>query len=247
MTGKYIPAGLILFIILVILVFMPLASAQSEGSVTRIQTFTVTVVGRPNTAYYIWLTGTFSMSGEPGEQPPVIVPSQENVVQDPSDGPYLIGSYQYYGGGGRTILDDVAPSTATVPDTSYYAKVTTDSNGYGIVAFRTSQATAARAFSIVAQNPASPSEDVAVALGVPTPVPTPVETLPVTGLLPTPLPATTLTAAPGPAVHATLSATPVPFNVSRPANTPRQRTPLPVFIGIVVAGIVILARGRNKE
>ena len=246
MIDKDIPAGLILLIsIIFISVFMPLAGAQSGGTVTRSQMFTVTVVGIPNTTYVVWLKGTFSLSGAPGEQPPVIFPNQENVVQDPSDGPYRIGSYQYYGGGGRTILDDVAPSTPTLPNTSYYAQVTTDANGYGIVAFQTSRATAAQEFSIVAQNPASPGQDVEVALGVPTTAPTPVATLP-ESILPTPQPQTTMTTAPVPAVQATPMATLIPANVSGPVNTPPQRTPLPALIGIAAAGIVVLASGWNK-
>jgi hypothetical protein len=247
MCDKGIPAGSIALIIIFVLVLMPLADAQSGGSVTKSQTFTVTVVGRPNTAYYVWLKGTFSLSGEPGEQPPIILPDQENIVQDPSDGPYRIGTYQYYGGGGRTILDDVAPSTSTLPNTSYYAQVTTDSNGYGIVAFRTSPATAARAFSIVAQNPASPGQDVAVALGVPTPVPTPVAALPAASILPTPLSATTMTTTPVPAVQSTPMAKLSPANVRGPVTTLQHRTPLPALIGIAAAGFVVLARAKNKR
>jgi hypothetical protein len=237
---------MILLIVILIWVLIPPIGAQGSSSLTRGQTFTVTIVGKPNIPYYVWLKGTFSLSGEPGEQPPVIASSQENIVQDPAGGPFVIGLYKYYGGGGRTILDDVAPSTPTVSNTSYYAQVTTDSNGYGIVAFRTSQATAAEAFSVVAQNPAAPGQDVTVALGVPTLIQTPLATLPVTSVLPTPLLETIMTTAQVPTVQATVMATPVPSNVSGPVNTPTQRTQLPALFDIMALGIVVLVLGTNR-
>jgi len=139
----------------------------AEDTLTRGSGFTVTVTGRPNTAYYVWIARTFSMSGEPGDQPPVISSNLVNVVQDPPEGPYVIGSYRYNNGNGRTILDDVAPSSSTTSNTRYYAQVTTDIDGVAIVGFRTSSATADRKFSIAAQNPQSPGETVYVTLGVP--------------------------------------------------------------------------------
>ena len=65
MLRKCAYAGVILLILLLIAVILPPAGAQSEGSVTRSQTFTVTIAGIPNTVYYVWLKGTFSLSGEP--------------------------------------------------------------------------------------------------------------------------------------------------------------------------------------
>ncbi|MGA2162536.1 MAG: hypothetical protein ABSG28_10150 [Methanoregula sp.] len=238
MAGKCAWAGLILLVVLLLPVFTPLAGAQSESTVTRSQTFTVTIAGTPNTPYYVWLKGTFSLSGEPGDQPPIIESYQGNVVQDPPDGPYAIGSYHYYGGGGRTILDDVAPSSSTVSKTSYYAQVTTDANGIGIVAFQTSHATAAQSFSVVAQNPAASGQEVSVALGVPTQVPTPVATLPTPGVIPATLPTTPVTATPVPAVNSTPMATPV--------KTPPTETPLSSVIVIAAAGTVVLVLGRNR-
>jgi hypothetical protein len=247
MSGKYTCAGLILLVVLLIPVFVPLAGAQSQGTITRSQTFTVTIAGTPYTAYYVWLKGTFSLSGEPGDQPPVIESNQLNIVQDPPDGPYTIGSYQYYGGGGRTILDDVAPSSSTVSNTSYYAQVTTDSNGIGIVAFRTSQATAARPFSVVAQNPAAPGQEVSVALGVPTQVPTPMATAPKPGILSVPM--TTMTTTPVPEVNSTPMATPALSPVGGPVKTPVTKTSLPVIVPVIAifAGIVFLALLNKRK
>ena len=247
MSGKYACTGLILLIVLLIPVFMPLAGAQSQGTITRSQTFTVTIAGTPYTAYYVWLKGTFSFSGEPGDQPPVIESNQLNIVQDPPGGPYAIGSYQYDGGGGRTILDDVAPSSSTVPNTSYYAQVTTDSNGIGIVAFRTSQATAARSFSVAAQNPAAPGQEVSVALGVPTRVPTPIATSPRPGVLSVPM--TTVTITTVPVANSTPIATPALSPVGGPVKTPATGASLPVIVPVIAifAVIVFLALLNHRK
>ncbi len=85
----------------------------------------------------------------------MVVANQWNVQQDPENGPYTIGSYRYYNGGGRTILDDVAPSSSLLPKTSYYALVTTDASGQAVVAFGTSMNTALRSYSVRVENPTS--------------------------------------------------------------------------------------------
>lgn len=123
------------------------------GSITRGHQFTVDITGKPNTAYYIWLPRTWPLSGEAYDQPPIVVANQVNVEQDPINGPYTIGSYQYNNGNGRTILDDVAPSSSLLPNTSYYALVTTDSRGHAVVAFGTSINTAIRSYSVRVENP----------------------------------------------------------------------------------------------
>ena len=245
MSGKYACAGLVLLVIFLVLVFMPLAGAQGEGTVTRSQAFTVTIVGTPYTAYVVWLKGTFSLSGGPGNQPPVIEGNQENIVQDPPGGPYVIGSYRYYNGGGRTILDDVAPSTASVPNTSYYAQVTTDENGIGVVAFLTSHNTAAQSYSIVAQNPANPSQDVSVALGTPSQVMAPVATIPAASVLPAAVPTTTLTTLP--LVNATPVTTPALTPAGGPVQAPATQSPIPAVIAIAAAGAVFLVTARSRR
>ncbi|MEI7857692.1 MAG: hypothetical protein WCH85_09335 [Methanomicrobiales archaeon] len=148
----------ILLVIAVSILLIPFVSADDTG-ITRGSRFTITVTGTPNTPYYVWLTRTNTMSGEPGDQPPVIVANQANIVKDPVDGPYVIGSYQYNNGGGQTIIDDVAPTTASMSDTQYYAQVTTDSDGRTIVAFQTSSKTAMRTFSVKVENQQSAAKD----------------------------------------------------------------------------------------
>jgi hypothetical protein len=137
---------------------IPLVSADDTG-LTRGSRFTITVTGMPHTPYYVWLTRTSPMSGEPGDQPPMLLANQVNIVKDPVDGPYVIGSYQINNGGGRTIREDVAPSTASMSSTQYYALVTTDNDGLAIVAFQTSSNTAMRTFSVKVENAQSAAKD----------------------------------------------------------------------------------------
>jgi len=242
MTGK---CGVLLLLVVLLLAFvMPPIGAQGEGSVTRSQTFTVTIAGTPFATYYVWLKGTFSMSGEPGDQPPLVVANQENVVQDQPGGPYTIGSYQYYNGGSRTILEDVAPSTATISDTSYYAAVTTDQNGLATIAFQTSRATAAQSFSIDAQNPANPSQNVAVSLGTPTQVPTVVATPFLTSVPLTTLPTTTMTTVP--VITTTAVVTPTLAPATEPVTTPTTKSPLGEVLVIIAVGIAFLVTGWRR-
>ena len=111
----------------------------SKDVVVRGNAFSVTITGRPNTEYYLWVKGTGQMSGESLDQPPLLVESQKDVTNDPVGGPYTIGSYQYEGGAGRTIKEDVpaAPSNGVY----YYAKVKTSNSGTVTVGWQTSQAT----------------------------------------------------------------------------------------------------------
>jgi hypothetical protein len=246
MSGTHLLAGSSL---LLILLLVAAAAAQGSGSLTRGNTFTVTVIGTSRTAYDIWLSGTYAMTGEPGDQPPIIVPGQVDVVQDPPGGPYVIGS-TLISGTGRTILQDVAPSTPEVPSTSYYARVTTDASGHRAVLFQTSFATATdREFHIVAQNPADPGKEVEVVLGLPAPVQTPVIPLPLPTTMQTPImlsPTSTLTAPPVTPTGVTPVPPETPSATETPAGTtPVQEVPLPVLIGIAAAAIAFLSLGRD--
>ena len=135
------------------------SALSGDDALTRGSRFTISITGIPNTPYYVWLTRTWSLSGKPGDQPPVIVGYQWNVQQDASGGPFTIGTYTYNNGNGRTILEDVAPSSATQSNTSYYALVTTDSAGTAVVAFQTSVNTALQSFSVRVENPTSTNND----------------------------------------------------------------------------------------
>lgn len=140
---------------------VPASAVQSveqslDDTLTRGGRFTVTITGMPNTSYYIWLPGTFTMTGERYDQPPVIADNIEGVSKDSDGGPYTIGSYQYNNGNGRTILDEVAPSSATLSNTSYYAKVRTDATGQATVEFLTTVYTGTRSYSVRVENPDAP-------------------------------------------------------------------------------------------
>ena len=270
MKGVPATAGAVLLLLLLATVLVPAAIAQSD-TVTRGGTFTVTVVGLPRTAYDIWPKGTHAMTGEPGDQPPVVVAGQVDVVQDPPGGPFVIGSHPISGGG--TIRGDVPPDSSTTPATSYYVQVRTDAGGRGVVLFQTSHATATEhEFHIVAQNPADLDKDVRVFLGgipgpagsrdrsggegapldgIPTPAPTPVMPLPLPTTMRTPLiPAPTT---PVPVQETPVPPTPVSTTVPLPAPSPVetpvkttmvQGIPLPGAIALVAAGIGLSLAGR---
>lgn len=135
------------------------AEGSFEGTITRGSRFTVTVIGLPNTAYYIWIPHTSTMTGGPHDQPPVITGSQSGIQQDSPEGPYPIGSYRFDNGGGMTIRDDIPPSTPEFPNTRYYGLVTTDSAGLATVEFLTSFNTAIRSYSVKVENPRSAGSD----------------------------------------------------------------------------------------
>jgi hypothetical protein len=175
MVKKYCTLSvLLLFAALMVAVIPAYASGEpSDNALTRGSRFSVNITGLPSTPYYIWLTRTSSMTGKPGDQPPVIVPFQSGIQQDPPEGPFTIGSYVINNGNGRTILDDIAPSTPVLSNTNYYALVTTDTDGRAIVAFQTSLSTSTKTFSIKVENSRSAANsDILIERGLPTRVPT---------------------------------------------------------------------------
>jgi PGF-CTERM protein len=124
----------------------------SKDTVVRGNQFSVTITGRPNQAYYVWVKGTGGMTGFAGDQPPLISFNQDGVSQDTPGGPdYPIGDYAYEGGAGRTIRDDV-------PDypedgVQYYASAKTSSSGTRTIGFVTGADTDDKKYTIrVEQN-----------------------------------------------------------------------------------------------
>ncbi len=114
-----------------------LAIHSNKDSVSRGGSrFSVTISGSPLTFYYLWVKNTSAMSGEPQDQPPNIYVS-ETVYQDPMGGPFTIGSHPILGGGGKTIIDDVPPSTANISNTEYYAAIRTNNRGIATVEWNT--------------------------------------------------------------------------------------------------------------
>ena len=242
--GKKTAQHAVVYLAAVLLVsFLSSAVSADDTGLTRGSQFTITVTGTPTTPYYVWLTRTSSMSGEPGDQPPVLIANQVNIVKDPSGGPYVIGSYQFNNGGGLRIIDDVAPSTASMSNTNYYGLVTTNSNGYAVVAFQTSSNTAMRTFSVKVENAQSAAgSDILVQRGnvpvkqgsvtIDTVTPLPVRTS-----LPTLLPLTvTETPAPVPTTAEV---------VQSPVTTPTPRAPSGALLCIIASGMMILFTRRK--
>jgi hypothetical protein len=214
------------------------AGEPSNDALPRGGRFTITVTGMPNTPYYVWLTRTFTMTGKPGDQPPIITSYQSGIQHDPPEGPYTIGSYAFNNGNGRTILDDIAPSMPEMSNTNYYALVTTDADGRAVVAFQTSSATATRTFSIKVENLQSAAKDnILVERGLPVRVPT-TSAPEFPAFLPTtPAPAVTSTASPAPT---TIVITMIPV----PIQTSPQQSPFWMGLSIlsVVAGYAVLRK-----
>lgn len=214
------------------------AVEPSNDALTRGSRFTITITGMPSTPYYVWLTRTFTMTGKPGDQPPIIVAYQSGIQQDPPGGPYTIGLYAFNNGNGRTILNDIAPSTPEMSNTNYYALVTTDTDGRAVIAFQTSSGTATRTFSIKVENPRSAANDnILIERGLPVRVPTTSAPVFPTFLPTTPVPVLTSTASPPPTTIV-LTMIPVPIRTS-----PQQSPSWGGFcILSVVAGYVILRK-----
>jgi hypothetical protein len=213
---------------------------QSLGeTLTRGGRFTVTITGLPNTSYYVWLPRTFTMTGEPYDQPPVIADNIMNVRKDPAGGPYPIGSYQYNNGNGLTIRDDIAPSTPEMPNTQYYALATTDDNGVAMVEFRTSIYTGLRSYSVKVENPQSVDRDnLLVEIQVfsrKPPATLQIITQLVTAAT-TPEPA--MARVPPPETTKQRTTTPVPAPL--PAETTRTRAPLESGVCLAALGTAII-------
>lgn len=220
------------------------ADQSVDDSMTRGSRFTVTITGMPNSSYYLWIPHTSTMTGEPRDQPPVLADSQMNVIEDPDNGPWPIGSYQYDNGNGQTIRDDIPPSTPDMPNTRYYALVTTDNDGQATVEFQTSVNTGIRSYSVKVESPQSiDSDNLLLEVRVysrKAPVIIEIFTTPqpvLTTILPTtesPLPVTTL---PVPTIRE-------PLQTALPAQTPTQRAPLGMGTGILAAGTSLLLMRR---
>lgn len=222
------------------------AEQSTDDSMTRGSRFTATITGMPNSSYYVWIPHTSAMTGEPRDQPPVLADYQMNVIKDPDNGPWPIGSYQYNNGNGQTIRDDIPPSTPDMPNTRYYALVTTDNSGQATVAFQTSVNTGIRSYSVKVESPQSVDNDnLLVELQVysrKAPGYTEIFTTPqpvLTAILPTtaerPLPATTFP----------VPTTGKPLQTALPAQTPPQRTPQDIGTGILATGAYLLLMRRH--
>jgi len=232
MQKHTMPIKVLMIIFFIAALSIPALAAEgtSNDALTRGGRFAITITGMPHTTYYVWLTRTFTMTGNFGDQPPVIVAYQSGIQQDSPDGPYTIGHYAFHNGNGRTILDDVAPSSLVMSNTNYYALVTTDANGIAVLAFQTSSATAMKTFSIKVENPGSAANsNILVERNLPFKVPTTHSTgFPTFAPL---TPAVTVTSNPS-LSPATIIVTTIP--------QPTQKSPLksPSWVGYCILSVV---------
>ena len=120
---------------------------SDHKSVLRGDRFSVTITGKPQTAYYLWIYNTGTMTGAPDDQPPTILVSAP-VYQDPYDGPYIIGTRSIIGAGGKRITENVPRTTENVSKNEYYAKVVTSSSGTAVVEIQTSPETKPGSYTI---------------------------------------------------------------------------------------------------
>ncbi len=79
-TGKTVSASQT-----VTLVSNTVKITANKDTVVRSKPFSVTVTGRPNQQYHVWIKGTSSMSGAWDNQPPMIALYQSGVTQDAYD------------------------------------------------------------------------------------------------------------------------------------------------------------------
>ncbi|HWQ67412.1 MAG TPA: MEMAR_RS02690 family S-layer glycoprotein [Methanospirillum sp.] len=119
----------------------------NKDTVVRGNPFAVTVTGVPNAEYTVWVKGTNSMSGATSDQPPMILTAQDNVKQDDPAGPYEIGKYQYEGGAGKSVKQDV-PDDPDYHGTKCYASVKLSSSGTRSVEFKTTKDTKDKKYTI---------------------------------------------------------------------------------------------------
>ena len=188
------------------------------------------------------------MTGERYDQPPVLIDSTLGLSKDSEGGPYTIGSYQYYNGNGRTIRDDIAPSTATMSNTNYYGLVKTEANGQAIVEFTTSVYTGLREYSVKVENPDSVDNDrLAVQIAVQSrKVPMSIYTVEQTRVTRTATPAVTTMEILLP-TPTTGEATPEPALLPdrSPPPTKKAGIGLPVIVCALFAALILAATGRK--
>jgi hypothetical protein len=232
---------LLIVCFIIVMISAPATGQPSGDALTRGGRFTINITGLPGTPYYVWLTRTSSMTGKPGDQPPVIVAFQSGIQKDPPEGPYPIGSYVINNGNGRTIRDDIAPSTPEMSNTNYYALVTTDADGHAVVAFQTSSGTAIKTFSVKVENHQSAANsDILIERGLPTR--TPAIPVPESPVIPQELStsmAEKITESPLPA---TIGLTTIPVQIETPAQQSASGHGFCVMA--VIAGLLV--GGRKK-
>jgi PKD repeat protein len=141
-------------------------SVTTVPSVTRTNSFTANITGRPNTEYTIWILNNpcHVMTGGDCDQPPMIPIGQRDVRFDiayPYEDDYPIGSQKVYptqcliNANVRDtipyIIEDDKRVYSPEDGIRYYANVETDENGFASIRFDTSTATAPITYTVHVQ------------------------------------------------------------------------------------------------
>jgi PGF-CTERM protein len=153
----------------VTLVSNTVSISANVDSVVRSKQFSVTITGKPNEYYHLWVKGTSTMSGGYDDQPPMIIPNQAGVVSDiATDVPVYLneaminGNYTWQNGAGKTILSDVCVGSPQIDSdgnvinavsitgngTYVYGLVQMSSSGTRTVGFTTTNWTKAQQYTI---------------------------------------------------------------------------------------------------
>jgi len=126
-----------------------LSITASESTIVRGNQFSITLRGMPSEVYIIWVENTEHMTGLSKDQPPTLRATQSGLRFDPASGPYTFGGYQFQGGNGRTIKEDVPLSP--VNGTLYYGRVSLSSTGSRTIGWQTTSDTKDRTYTIRAE------------------------------------------------------------------------------------------------
>jgi PGF-CTERM protein len=141
------------------------AITASKDTVVRSKPFTLTITGKPNTVYYLWVKGTTAMAGNYDAQPPMLMQQQSGMYNDTA--PYYFNNtveggvgnpYQFYVWGNSYAPQNLnAPLRGLVSlfpfnGTHYYAAILTNDAGTRTIQWQTSNQTKAQTYTFRAEN-----------------------------------------------------------------------------------------------
>lgn len=118
----------------------------NKETVIRGKTFSVTVTGKPNSEYMLWLDGVGNMEGNSTETdtiPPRIMANQEGVFIGEN------GAFQHENSAGATLSEQVPDTPIPSP---YYARIVTNTYGVRVIEFTTSSETKGQRYTIRVEN-----------------------------------------------------------------------------------------------
>jgi PGF-CTERM protein len=132
-----------------------------KDTVVRSKPFSLTVTGRPNTIYYIWVKSTSSMTGRFDDQPPMLMHQQSGMYNDTA--PYFfngttsgISTFTRWGSSyaPQNTATNLIRTVANYPynGTHYYCAVLTNDAGTRTIQWGTNNQTKAQTYTFRAEN-----------------------------------------------------------------------------------------------